>query len=82
MHKKRRGGELITIKNQLSEENTNQKQSIVNLYKRAVSKLERPSILIRLLQFIEKQIIKTSYDYNIKQDIVTYGGKLKIGVLM
>ena len=75
MHKKGRGRELIKIKNQLTESNTSQEQGIVDLYRRVVSKLESHNLLIMMQYFIEKEIIRTPYNYNIKYDIVTYGGK-------
>ena len=82
MHKKKRDRELRKVKNQLDENDRNQEQRIVDLYKMAVSKWESPTILIMRKEFIEKEIIRTPHNYNIKQDIVTYGVKLKIGVLI
>ena len=46
MHKKKRVGELIKIRNQLDENNVNQKYEIIDLYKMIGRKLESHNILI------------------------------------
>ena len=45
--------------------------------KMVVSKWKSHNILIMMEYFTAKEIIRTSYNYNVKYDIVTYGGEIK-----